>query len=114
MKRLSSVFALRPAATNASALGTTLFELWSNSRDFVVLETSQLFGAAVYIPLPAHSCSPDGLGAEACDAHETVLTVRSTAHFTATETWGQIHYCKKDSHHGVWQWQGTRFEHKAR
>lgn len=88
--------------------------VWSDSDEFVVHEARDIFTPTSHVPSLRLEFSDDGLGIEASDAHGPLLSLRSTAPvtaFTRAEFWGQHYNATKGLHHGIWQWEGSRFEH---
>jgi len=89
----------------------------SDSVNFVDHEAREIFTPTEHVPSLQLDFSPDGLGVRAWDEDGPFLELRSTAPasaFTPALIWGQYYSQIGRLRHGIWNWQGTRFEHMQR
>lgn len=88
--------------------------VFTDSPDFVAQEEYTIYTPAYHVPSLAVEYSADGLEAEAWDERGPIASVRNShpePSFTHAELWGQHYTNTKGLHHGIWEWDGRRFEH---
>lgn len=90
------------------------FSVYSDSPDFVEQEGRTLYTPTRLVPSLVFDYTPDGFGLDARDADGPILSMRNEAPITGwtrKEMWGQHYTTTNGLQHGLWEWDGSLFEH---
>lgn len=91
--------------------------VYSDSTGFVDGEARTIYTPTHYVPSLKIEFDADGMGAKVSDKDGPVCELRSNhpePKYGHVEFWGHHYTNTKGLQHGIWEWDGSRFEHMTR
>jgi hypothetical protein len=89
--------------------------VFTDSPEFVAQEEHTIYTPAYHVPSLEVSYGEDGFSVDVRDERGPILSLRGGDRvepvFSRVEMWGQHYTSTKGLHHGIWEWDGRRFEH---